>query len=74
MEADNKTFFQRIAAGEITQSGMIDDDNYAELLKKAKQSVENDAYPKFSNRSTKEIRSRFLVAENWDFIKNKGLS
>jgi len=71
VEEDNKIFFQRLAAGEITQSGMIDEDAYAEILKKAKQHVKNDAYPKYSNRSTKEMRSMFLVTEHMDVLKSK---
>lgn len=71
MEQDNKAFYQKIAAGEITQSGMIDSDTYAEILKKAKQHVENDEYLKYSNRSTKEMRSLFLVAKHLDVLKSK---
>lgn len=48
VEQDNKTFYQQLAAGEITKLGTIDDDAYAEMRKRAKRRVANNEYPKYS--------------------------
>ena len=72
VEQDNKTFYQQLAAGEIANLGTIDDDANAEMRKRAEQMVAKEKYPKYSNRSTKELRSMILVTENLDVLEKKG--
>jgi hypothetical protein len=73
VEQDNRTFYQKLAAGEITQLGTMDDDAYAEMQKKAKRIVANGAYPKSSRFSnTSEVWAHMiLVAENLETLKRK---
>lgn len=47
VEQDNQAFYQRLAAGQITQLGTIDNDAYWEMQEKAKKFVARGEYPKF---------------------------
>ncbi len=71
VEQDNKTFYQKLAAGEITKLGTIKDEAYKAMQKRAKKMVENDKYPKFSKYSSKEFQSVVLLTENLDVLKKK---
>jgi hypothetical protein len=71
VEQDNKTFYQKLAAGEITQLGTMDDDAYETMRKQAKKRVTQNNYPKFSKFSSKEYQRMFLLTENLDALKEK---
>lgn len=72
VEQDNKTFFQKLAAGEITELGTKDNDVYKTMQTKAKKIVESGKYPKFSSRSLKEYAKMIFITENLDMLKEKG--
>jgi hypothetical protein len=71
VEQDNKTFYQRLAAGEISKLGTIEDEAYKAMQNRAKKMVANDKYPKFSKYFSKEFSGLFLVTENLDALKEK---
>lgn len=71
VEIDNKTFYQQLASGEITQLGTMNDDAYEEMRNRAKKMVKNDKYPKFSKYSSKELQKMILLTENLDALKKK---
>lgn len=71
VEQDNKSFYQRLAAEELPQFGTQDDDADAAMRKRAKQMVANGTFPKYSSRSTKEMRSMILVTENLEVLEQK---
>jgi len=71
VEQDNRTFYQQLAAGEITQLGTMDNDAYKEMQKRAKKIVEKGNYPKFSKYSSKEYQRMYLITENLDALREK---
>lgn len=71
VERDNKTFYQKLASGEITKLGTIEDEAYKAMQNKAKKMVANDKYPKFSKYSSKEFSGMVLLTENLDVLKEK---
>ena len=71
VDQDNITFYQKLAAGEITQLGTMDDDAYETMRNQAKQRVTKNNYPKFSKFSSEEYQGMMLITENLDVLKEK---